>query len=153
MACIGYYLSINNQDANILFCFLSTLKANQICSLLPLTLTLAHTRYIKIKVEHYLLFMFSPPKISLTVWGINYIYFHIFTVFYLIQPSRKQIICFDFWKQNSVLPKVFYVPWVHIFFSHPNTRRSQTGFSAFKEQTFREREKFFRNWISNFSDG
>jgi hypothetical protein len=31
-------------------------------------------------------------------------------VFYLIQPSSKQIICFDFQKQNRVLPVVFYVP-------------------------------------------
>ncbi len=36
---------------------------------------------------------------------------HLFTVFYLIQPSSKQIICFDFGKQNSVLPIVFYVSW------------------------------------------
>jgi hypothetical protein len=54
--------------------------------------------------------MFSPPKISLTVWGIKYICLHLFTVFYLIQPSSKQIICFDFRKQNSVLPIVVYVP-------------------------------------------
>ncbi len=68
-------------------------------------------RYIKVKVEHYLLFMFSPPKISWVVWGIKYICLHVFTVFYLIQPSSNQIICFEFGKQNSVLPTVFYVPW------------------------------------------
>jgi hypothetical protein len=66
-------------------------------------------RYIKVKVEHYLLFMFSPPKISYTIWGIKYICLHLLTVFYLIQPSIKQIICFDFGKQNSVLPIVLYV--------------------------------------------
>ncbi len=55
--------------------------------------------------------MFSPPKISSTVWGIKYICLQLFTVFYLIQPSSKQIICFDFGKQNSMLPIVFYVPW------------------------------------------
>ncbi len=68
------------------------------------------TRYIKVKVEHYLLFMFSPPKISQTVRGIKYNGSHLFTVFYLIQPSSKQIICFDIQKQNSMLPIVFYVP-------------------------------------------
>jgi hypothetical protein len=67
-------------------------------------------RYIKVKVEHYLLFMFSPPKISWVVSGIKYICLHLLPVFYLIQPSSKQIICFDFRKQNSVLPIVFYVP-------------------------------------------
>jgi hypothetical protein len=29
-----------------------------------------------------------------------------------VKPSSKQIICFDFRKQNSVLPIVFYVPWL-----------------------------------------
>ncbi len=69
-------------------------------------------RYIKVKVEHYLLFMFSPPKICWAVSGIKYICLHLIHVFYLIQPSSKQIICFDFRKQNSVLPIVFYVPWI-----------------------------------------
>jgi hypothetical protein len=70
-------------------------------------------RYIKVKVEHYLLFMFSPPKISWVVLGIKYICLHLLPVFYLIQqPSSEQIICFDFWKQNSVLPIVFYVPLI-----------------------------------------
>ncbi len=50
--------------------------------------------------------MFSPPKIRYTV----YICLHLFTVFCLIQPSSKQIICFDFGKQNSVLLIVSYVP-------------------------------------------
>jgi hypothetical protein len=68
-------------------------------------------RYIKVKVEHYLLFMFSPPKMSWVVSGIKYICLHLLPVFYLIQPSGTQIICFDFQKQNSVLPIVFYVPW------------------------------------------
>ncbi len=36
---------------------------------------------------------------------------HLLTVFYLIQPSSKQIICFDFGKQNSVLPIALYIPW------------------------------------------
>ncbi len=48
-----------------------------------------NARYIKVKVEHYLLFMFSPPKISLTVWRIEYICLHLCTVSYLIQPSSK----------------------------------------------------------------
>ncbi len=30
------------------------------------------------------------------------------------QPSSKQIICFDVGKQKSVLPIVFYVPWLTI---------------------------------------
>ncbi len=72
---------------------------------------LQKSRYIKVKVEHYFLFMFNPPKISMVVSGIKYICFHLLPVFYLIQPSSKQIICFDFRQQNSVLPIVFYVPW------------------------------------------
>ncbi len=55
--------------------------------------------------------MFSPPKISYTVWGIKYICLQWYTVSYLIQPSSKHIVCFDFGKQNSVLPIVFYVLW------------------------------------------
>ncbi len=69
-------------------------------------------RYIEVKVEHNLLFMFSPPKISKAVSGIKYICLHLLPVFCLIQPSSKQIICFDFQKQNSVLPIVFYVPFL-----------------------------------------
>ncbi len=61
------------------------------------------------------LFMFSPPKISWAVSGTKYICLHSIPVFYLIQPSGKQIICFDFRKQNSVLPIVFYVPCVYTF--------------------------------------
>ncbi len=68
-------------------------------------------RYIKVKVEHNLLFMFSPPKLSWVISGIKYICLHLLPVFYLIQPSSKQIICFDFRKQNSVLPIVFYIAW------------------------------------------
>ncbi len=66
------------------------------------------SRYIKVKVEHYLLFMFSLPKIRSVVSGIKYICLHLLPVFFLIQLSSKQIICFDFRKQNSVLPIVFY---------------------------------------------
>ncbi len=47
--------------------------------------------------------MFSPPKISWVVSGMKNICLHLLPVFYLIQPSSKQIICFDFQKQNSVL--------------------------------------------------
>jgi hypothetical protein len=32
-----------------------------------------NARYIKVKVEHYLLFLYSPPKISWFVSGIKYI--------------------------------------------------------------------------------
>jgi hypothetical protein len=69
-------------------------------------------RYIKVKVEHYLLFMFSPPKISWVVSGIKYICLHLFTVFNLIQPSSKQFICFDFGKKIVCYQIVFYVPWL-----------------------------------------
>jgi hypothetical protein len=55
--------------------------------------------------------MFSPSKISWVVSGMKYICLQLLPVFYLIQPSSKQIICFDFRKQNSVLPTVLYVPW------------------------------------------
>jgi hypothetical protein len=54
--------------------------------------------------------MFSPPEISWFISGIKHICLHLFPVFYLIQPSSKQFICFDLQKQNSVLPIVFYVP-------------------------------------------
>ncbi len=121
------------------------LKINYLCKHIADLTCCQKARYIKLKVEHYLLFMFSPPKISYTVWGIKYICFQlpyilayksrnfgqilpnifpirlirgstytrvytVFTVFCLIQPSSKQIICFNFGKQNSVLPIVFYVP-------------------------------------------
>ncbi len=68
------------------------------------------SRYIKVKVEHNLLFMFGPPEISWVIWGIKSICLNFLPVFYLIYPSSKQIICFDFWKQKMVLP-IFYVPW------------------------------------------
>jgi hypothetical protein len=38
---------------------------------------LGGTRYIKVKVEHYLFFMFSPPKISWTIWLTKYICLHL----------------------------------------------------------------------------
>ena len=88
-------------------------KPNQLMYTAAITI---EARYIKVKVEHYLLFMCSPPKISQTILGIKYICLHFFTVFYLIQPSSKQI-CFDFGKQNIVLPIVFYVPCLAIFLS------------------------------------
>ncbi len=47
-------------------------------------------RYIKVKVEHYLLFMFSPWKIGWVVSGIKYICLHLLPVFYLIQPSSNK---------------------------------------------------------------
>ncbi len=34
---------------------------------------LFNSRYIKVKVEHYFLFLFSPPNISWVVLGIKYI--------------------------------------------------------------------------------
>ncbi len=40
---------------------------------------------------------------------VKYICLQLFPVFYLIQLSSKQIICFDFGKQNRVLPIVLYV--------------------------------------------
>jgi hypothetical protein len=46
---------------------------------------------------------------------------HLLTVFYLIQPSSKQIICFDFEKQNGGLPKVFYVPWFWVSINDRST--------------------------------
>jgi hypothetical protein len=74
-----------------------------------------HTRYIKVKVEHYLLFMFSPPKISLVVSGMKYICLPLLPVFCLISPPVNKSFFFFFQKQNSVLPIVFYAPWVHWF--------------------------------------
>jgi hypothetical protein len=95
--------------------------------LYPLSLQLyMSARYIKVKVEHYLVFMFSPPKITWAVWGIKYI-FYLLPVFYLIKASSKQIIWFDFQKQNSVLPIIFYVPCISGFPDNlkcPNLKRA-----------------------------
>ncbi len=77
-----------------------------------LEIGLATAKVHKSKVEHYFLFMFSPPKTSLTIQGIKYICLQLITAFYLIQPSSKQIICVEFRKQNSELPIVFYVSWL-----------------------------------------
>jgi hypothetical protein len=44
--------------------------------------------------------------------------FTLITIFNLIQPSSKQSICFDFGKQNNVLPIVFYVRTLIFAFSH-----------------------------------
>ncbi len=78
---------------------------------------LSRMKFVKSKVHKskgrtLFVFMFSPPKISWVVSGIKKnICLHLLHVFYLIQPSSKRFICFDFRKQNSVLPIVFYVPW------------------------------------------
>ena len=52
--------------------------------------------------------IFGPPKLSKTLWEIKYICWHWFTLFYLAKHSSKGIICFDFVKQNTTLPIVFY---------------------------------------------
>ena len=49
------------------------------------------------------LFMFSIPNRIGCLTNKN-ICFHFIPVFYLTQPSNKQIICLDFDKQNSPLP-------------------------------------------------
>ncbi len=86
-------------------------KVVKIDSKIIISIPWSKSRYIKVKVEHYLLFMFNPPKISWVVSGIKYICLHLFTVFYLIQHSSKQIICFDFGKKIVCYLIVFYVPW------------------------------------------
>ncbi len=70
-------------------------------------------RYLKLWIKHLAIkvhisrgrtqfvFMFSPPKITWVISGIKYICLHLLPVFYIIQPSSKQIICFDFRKQNT----------------------------------------------------
>ena len=63
-----------------------------------------YNRLCKIKVKHNLLLMLSPPKLSQSI------FFNLLTLFYLIQPLGKQIDCFDFEKQDSTLPIIFYVP-------------------------------------------
>ncbi len=76
-------------------------------------------RYINVKVEHYLLFSLKTVfKIKLGHLRNKIHFLQLLPVFYLIQPSNKWIICFDFRKQNSVLPIVFYVPWVQHYPSH-----------------------------------
>ncbi len=64
-----------------------------------------HPRYIKVKVEHYLLFKFSPPKISWVISGIKYICLHFFPVFYLMQPSSKQIVLIS---ENKIVCYLYY---------------------------------------------
>ncbi len=90
----------------------SFLSVSHICVLFLHLITFPKVH--KVKVKHYLLFMFSPPKISWVILGIKYICLHLIPVFYLIRPSSKQIICFNFCKENSVLPIVFYVPWLFL---------------------------------------
>ncbi len=58
------------------------------------------------------LFVVWPSKNKLVRLRNKIQFLQLLPVFYLIQLSSKQIICFDFRKQNSVLPMVFYVPWV-----------------------------------------
>ena len=78
--------SFETKNANFIYC-------------LPLFVhKMWKSRYIEVKVAHYFVFMFSPPKISYTIWGIKAICLHLLTVFYLTQPFSKQIICFDFQK-------------------------------------------------------
>ncbi len=74
------------------------------------------SRSIKVKVELYLLFMFSPPKLSLRtkVYLLTFAY----CFFYLNQPFNRQLIWIDFEKHYSVLPIVFYVPWSTLPFSY-----------------------------------
>jgi hypothetical protein len=67
--------------------------------------------------------MLSPPKISHIDSLSNKIHFlHFIPVFYLIQPSSKQIICFEFGKQNSVQPIVFYVPCLRVKAENENVK-------------------------------
>ncbi len=47
------------------------------------------------------------PKNKLDRLRNKNICLHLLYVFYPTQPSSKQIFCFDFEKQNSVLPIVF----------------------------------------------
>ncbi len=59
------------------------------------SLSLSHTRYIKLKVDHYLLFMFSPQKYArLFEVLLKYVWLHFLIVFYMTQPSNKQKFCF-----------------------------------------------------------
>ena len=61
------------------------------------------------KVEHYF-FLFSPQnKLRCSK---NNIYSPLFTVFYLSQTFYRQTISFEFKKQDSLLPIVFYAPYV-----------------------------------------
>ncbi len=72
-------------------------------------------RYIKVMVEHYLLFMFSPPKISWVVSGINYICLHLLPVFYLIQPSDLKVV------SSNLVPSDLQIDWQQLkiyVFSH-----------------------------------
>ncbi len=71
-------------------CHVGTLSVSNFEKEKKLLKLFINPRYIKVKVEHYLLFMFSPPKISWVVSGIKYICLHLLPVFYLIQPSSEQ---------------------------------------------------------------
>ena len=48
--------------------------------------------------------MFSPPKISETVLRNKTYFLRLLSVFYVTQPSDKQMICYDYEKQDSALP-------------------------------------------------
>ncbi len=50
-----------------------------------------------------LLFIFKPKKYARLFEGFKNICLHLLTVFYLTQPTNKQIICFDFEKPNSAI--------------------------------------------------
>jgi hypothetical protein len=58
--------------------------------------TLEKARCLEVKVEHCLLFVFSPPRQFGKQKIFDYICLHLFTLFYLAQPSNKQIDCFYF---------------------------------------------------------
>ena len=61
----------------------------------------------------------------------------------LTQPSSKQIICFDFEKQNSVLPYNIRCTWadtVHIL--HNNSIGSRSTKEKEKQFVFMMKEKF-----------
>ncbi len=97
--------------------------------------TLSNTRYIKEKVEHYLLFMFGPPKNKLGRFRNKYICLHLLPVFYLIQSSSKQIICFDFRKQNSVLPIVILCTLVKQMYDNKTSEQFHQHFCNVTQKT------------------
>ena len=65
---------------------------------------------MEVKVKHYFIAYVWPSNYKLDHLRIKNIFLQLLKVFYQAQPTSKQIICFDFEKQNSVLPKVFYTP-------------------------------------------
>ena len=105
---------------------------------------MCNKREIKVHRSKGLLFMFSPPKINQTLKEIKKnICILALTVFYLTQPSNKQIICFDFEKQNSALPNNILHTLINIILDKLYFFSVQKGFKRVKVINFLKWKRCF----------